>query len=89
VEEEKKAYRLWVGTSEGKRPLGNPIRRWVDNIKTLLGETERGGMDWIGLVQDRDNERVLVKAIMNHRVPLTAGSSRVATQLLGAREGKV
>jgi hypothetical protein len=43
------AYRIMVGNSEGKRPLGKPRRRWVDNIKIDLRETEWGGMDWIDL----------------------------------------
>jgi hypothetical protein len=36
--EKRNAYRLLVGKSEGKRPLGIPSRRWVDNIKMDLGE---------------------------------------------------
>jgi hypothetical protein len=43
-----------VGKPEGKRPLGRPKRRWVDNIKMDLREIEWDGMDWIDLVQDRD-----------------------------------
>jgi hypothetical protein len=34
----KNAYRLFVGKPEGKRPLGRPRRRWVDNIRMELGE---------------------------------------------------
>jgi hypothetical protein len=43
-----------IGKPEGKRPLGSPRRRWVDNIKMDLREIEWGGMDWIYLAQDRD-----------------------------------
>jgi hypothetical protein len=43
-----------VGKSEGKRPLGTPRRRWVDNIKMDLREIGWGSMDWIDLAQDRD-----------------------------------
>jgi hypothetical protein len=43
--------------------------RWVDNIKLDLGEKKWGGMDWIGLAQDRDKWRALVKAVMNLRDP--------------------
>jgi hypothetical protein len=50
-----------VGNPEGKKPLGRPSHRWVDNIKMDLGEIEWGGMDWIGLAQDRDKWRALVK----------------------------
>jgi hypothetical protein len=45
----KNAYRKLVGKSEGKRPLGRPRRRWVDNIKIDLREIGEGGMDWIDL----------------------------------------
>jgi hypothetical protein len=47
--------RLLVGKSEGKRPLGRPRRKWVDNIKVDLVEIEWGGVDWIGLAQDRES----------------------------------
>jgi hypothetical protein len=58
-----------VGKSEGKRPLGIPRRWWVDNIKTDLLEIVWGGVDWIGLAQDRDKWRALVSVIMNLWVP--------------------
>jgi hypothetical protein len=63
------AYRLLVGKPEGKRPLGRPRRRWVDNIKIDLLEIGWGAEDWIGLAQDRDKWRALVNAVMNLRVP--------------------
>jgi hypothetical protein len=43
-----------VGKPEGKRPLGRPRCRWVDNIKIDLREIEWGGMDWIKLAEDMD-----------------------------------
>jgi hypothetical protein len=43
-----------VGKPEGKRPLGSPRRRWVDNIRTDLQEVECGFVDWIGLAQNRE-----------------------------------
>jgi hypothetical protein len=46
-----------VGKAEGKRPLGGPTRRWVDNIKIDLREIGWDGMDWIDLAQDRDQWR--------------------------------
>jgi hypothetical protein len=67
--EKRNAYRLLVGKPEGKRPLGRPRRRWVDNIKMDLLEIGWGGVDWIGLAQDRDKWRALVNAVMNFRVP--------------------
>jgi hypothetical protein len=62
-------YRLLVGKPEEKRPLGRPSCRWMDNIKMDLSEIGWGGVDWIGLAQDRDKWRALVNAVMNLRVP--------------------
>jgi len=67
--EERGIYRVLVGKPEGRRPLGRPRRRWVDNIKTDLLEVGCGYMDWIGLAQDRDRWRTLLSAVMNFRVP--------------------
>ena len=50
--ESKGVYRVLVGKSEGKRPLGRPRLRWEDNIKMDLQEVGCGGMDWISLAQD-------------------------------------
>ena len=63
-----------MGKPEGKRPLGRPRRRWEDNIKMDLQVVSCGGMDWIELAQDRDRWRVLVTAVMNLRVPYSAGN---------------
>ena len=63
------AYRVLVGKPEGKRQLGRPRRRWVDNIRMDLHEVGCGDVDWIGLAQDRDGWRKLVSAVMNLRVP--------------------
>jgi len=62
-------YRFLLGKPEGRRPLGRPRRRWVDNVRMDLQEVECGYMDWIGLAQDRDGWRTLVSAVMNLRVP--------------------
>ena len=67
--EERGVYRVLVGKPEGKRPLGRPRRRWVDNIRIDLQEVVCGYMDLIGLAQDRDSWRTLVSAVMNLRVP--------------------
>jgi hypothetical protein len=50
--EKRTAYRLLVVKPEGKRPLGRPRRRWMDNIRMDLGEVECGDVDWIGLAKD-------------------------------------
>jgi hypothetical protein len=58
-----------VGKAEGKRQLGKPRDRLVDNIKMYLGDIGWGGIDWSHLAQDRDQRRDLVNAVMNHRIP--------------------
>jgi hypothetical protein len=63
------AYRLLVGTPEGKRPLGRPRRRWVDDIRMYLGEVGCGDVDWIGLAKDRNRWRALVNSVLNLWVP--------------------
>jgi len=67
--EERGMYRVMVGKPEGRRPLGRPRRRWVDNIRMDLQEVGCRYMDWIGPAQDRDRRRTLVSAVMNLRVP--------------------
>jgi hypothetical protein len=67
------AYRILVGTPEGKRPLEKSRRRWEDNIRMDLREIGWGGMDWIDLAQVRDQWKALVNAVMNLRVPQNFG----------------
>ena len=67
--EEREVYRVLVGKPEGKRPMGRPRHRWVDNIRMDLQEVGCGYMDWIGLAQDRDSWRTIVSTVMNLRVP--------------------
>jgi hypothetical protein len=67
--EKRNVYRLLVGKSEGKRPLGRPRCRWVDNIRMDFGEVGWGGVDWIGLVKDRIRWRALVNSVLNLWVP--------------------
>jgi hypothetical protein len=71
--EKRNAYRIFMGKSEGKRPLGRPRCRWEDNIKIDLREIGWGGMDWIDLAQDRDQWRTLVNTVMNLQVPQNVG----------------
>jgi hypothetical protein len=58
-----------VGNPDGKRLLGTPIGRWVDNIKMDLREIRWDGMEWLDLAQARNQRRALVNAVMNLRVP--------------------
>jgi hypothetical protein len=67
--EMRNVYRLLVGKPEGKRPLGRPRRRWIDNIKMDLLEIGLSAVEWIGLAQDRYRRRALVNAVMNFQVP--------------------
>jgi hypothetical protein len=61
-------YRLLVGKPEGKRPLGIPRRRWIDNIKMDLLEIGLSVGDWICLARDRYRWKALVNSVMNFRV---------------------
>jgi hypothetical protein len=66
--EKRNVYRLLVRKPEGKRPLGRPRCRWIDNIKMALLEIRLGVVDWIGLALDRYRWRALVNSVMNLRV---------------------
>ena len=67
--EERGVYRVLVGKPEGKRPLGRPRHRWVDNIRMDLQKVGCGYMDWIRLAQDRDRWQTLMSSVMNLWVP--------------------
>jgi hypothetical protein len=67
--EKRNAYRLLVGKPEGRRPVGRPRRRWVDNIKMDRVEVEWGDVNRIGLAQDRDRWRALANSELDLRVP--------------------
>jgi hypothetical protein len=66
--EKRNAYRILVGKQEGKRPLGRPRHRWVDNIKMYLREIGSVGMDWIDVALDRDQWSTLVNTAIKLRV---------------------
>jgi len=67
--EERGMYRVLLEKPEGRRPLGRPRRRWVDNIRMDPQEVGCAYMDWIGLAQNRERWRKLVSAVINLRVP--------------------
>jgi hypothetical protein len=64
IEKKRNAYRLLLGKSEEKRPIGRPRCRWVDNIKMDLGE-----VGWGDVAQDRNRWRALVNSVLNLWVP--------------------
>jgi hypothetical protein len=45
----RKVYKILVGKSEGKRPLGRPRRRWENGIRRDLRENGWGSVEWIKL----------------------------------------
>jgi hypothetical protein len=59
----------WWVKPEGKRPLGKPRRRWVDNIRMDLREVGWGDVDSTGLAEDRNRWRAVVNSVLNLRVP--------------------
>jgi hypothetical protein len=69
TQQKRNVYRLLVGKPEGKRPLGRPRRRLIDNIKMDLLEIGVKVVDWIRLAQDRYRWRAPVNSVMNLRVP--------------------
>jgi hypothetical protein len=90
--ERRYAYRLLVGKPDGRRPLGRPRRRWVDNIRMDLVEVGWGDVDWTGLSKNRDRWRALVNSVGNYRVSKYLGSSRVvlsSMELVGVCIGQI
>jgi hypothetical protein len=67
--ERRGIYRVLVGKSEGKRPLGRPRHKWEDNITMDLQEVGCGGMDWFDVTQDRDRWWACVNVVMNLQFP--------------------
>jgi hypothetical protein len=68
-DDKRNAYRILLGKPEGKRSLGRPRRKWVDNFKMDLREIGWDTMDWIDLSQDTDQWRALMIMALNLRVP--------------------
>jgi hypothetical protein len=70
MREKRNAYRLLVGKPEGKRQLGRPRRRRVNNIRMDLGEVGWGDVDWIGLAQDRNGDSLFSELPVSATVPI-------------------
>jgi hypothetical protein len=64
----RNVHRVLVRKLKGKRLLGRPRRRLVDNIKMYLTEIKWDGVDWIDMAEDRDHWRDLVITVLNLRV---------------------
>jgi hypothetical protein len=69
MRKKRNAYMILVGKPEGKRPLGRPTRRCVDNINMDIGKIGWDGVDWIDMAQDREQSRALVNTVLKLRVP--------------------
>jgi hypothetical protein len=67
--EKRNSYRLLVGKSEGRRPLGRPRQKWEDSIRINLGEVGWYDVDWIGLARDKKRWSALVNSVLDLRVP--------------------
>jgi hypothetical protein len=67
--EKRNAYTLLVGKPEGRRPVGRPRRRWLDNIRMDLVEVGWSNVDLIGLTEDRDRWGAIVNSVLYLRVP--------------------
>ena len=63
------AFKILTGKPTGKRPLGRPRHRWVDNIRMELKEIGINAGNWVDAAQDRDYWGALVNAALNLRVP--------------------
>jgi hypothetical protein len=83
--EKRNAHSLLMGKPEGKRLLGRPRRRWVDNIRMDLAEIGWGSVDWICLAQDRDKWRAIVNAVINCQFHKMQRNCYVASQLVASR----
>jgi hypothetical protein len=67
--EDEKCIKRFGQKTEGKRPLRRPRHKWEDNIRIDLREIGWEGVDWMHLVQDRDQCRAVVNTVINLGVP--------------------
>ena len=68
VEAGRSAFKMLTGTPRGKRVLGSPRSRWEDNIRMNIKEIALNTRNWVGLTQNKEYWRYLVKAVLNLRV---------------------
>jgi hypothetical protein len=67
--EKRNACKVLVGKLEGKRPLGRPRHGWENNTKMNLRKIGCGGIDWIGLAQDKDQWQAIANTVTKLQVP--------------------
>jgi hypothetical protein len=67
------AYRVLVGRSEGRKPLGRPRCGWEDNFEIGLQEVGRRGLDLVDLAPYRNRWWAFVNAVMDILIPYNAG----------------
>jgi len=65
IEEGRSAFKILTGNPTGRRPMGRPRRRWEDNIRMDFEEIGINAGNWVHSVQDRNNWRALVNAVLN------------------------
>jgi hypothetical protein len=65
----RNTYKILVGKSEGKRPLGCPRHKWEDNMRMEFRVISLEVMDWIDVVQERNRGQIPVNIIINFRAP--------------------
>ena len=69
MEEGRSVFKILIGKTRGKRPLGRPRRTWEDNIRMDHKEMGINTKNWIDSAQDRDYWRALVNAPFNLQDP--------------------
>ena len=68
MEEGSSGFKILTGKRTGKRPLGRPTRKWVENIRMDLEEISINAGNWVDSAQDGDYWRALMNSALNFRV---------------------